>query len=86
MDTFHADRAKLRRATVFSKEVWEVAVKMGRSEPYYYRRSEVAVQSGETSQAIPQLQGVERALRRAFIQGTRSVRSTLGHLLKQSEP
>ena len=32
MDTFHADRAKLRRATVFSKEVWEAAVKMGRSE------------------------------------------------------
>jgi hypothetical protein len=32
MDTFNARRAKLYRATVFSKEVWEVAVRMGRSE------------------------------------------------------
>ncbi len=32
MDAFRADRAQLRRATVFSKEVWDVAVKMGRSE------------------------------------------------------
>ena len=85
MYAFHSDRAKLRRATVFSKELWEAAVKMADRKPYYYRRSEVAVQSGETSQAIPQLQGVERALRRAFIQGTRSVRY-LGHLLQRSEP
>jgi hypothetical protein len=32
MDAFPADRAKLRRAIVFSKELWEAAVKMGRSE------------------------------------------------------
>jgi len=30
METFRADRAMLRRATVFSQEVWEVAVKKGR--------------------------------------------------------
>ena len=47
MDTFRADRAMLRHATVFSKEVSEVAVKMGRSETVFLSKIGGRVQSAK---------------------------------------
>ncbi len=76
MATFRADSGIVLFGIVSSKSVWGVTVRMGRSKPYYYRRSEGFPGSARRRSEFLSFQGWTR-LRRAS-SGFAELRSTRG--------